>query len=124
MQIHVKTQAYKVKLYINNIQRTQPNPLSLNSSEIWAHLLRSKVAPVQIVFENHRRVVHTKQANRAAGEDLKRRLSEYQLCDVSQQCGRHGGRVLRVIYPEDIIVSIKLYCLCLFDYRCEMIRAQ
>lgn len=71
MQILVKTQVYKVKLYINNIQRTQPNPLSLNSSEIWAHLLQSKVAPVQIVFENHRRAVHTKQANRVASEDLK-----------------------------------------------------
>lgn len=124
MQIHVKTQAYKVKLYINNIQRTQPNPLSLNSSEIWAHLLQSKVAPVQIVFENHRRVVHTKQANRAASEDLKRQLSQYQHSDVSQQCGRHGGRVLRVIYPEDIIVSVKLYCLCLFEYRCKMICTQ
>lgn len=109
MQIHVKTQAYKVNLYINNIQRTQPNPLSLNSSEIWAHLLQSKVAPVQIVFENHRRVVHTKQANGAASEDLKRQLTEYQLSDVSQQGGRHGGRVARVIYPEDIIVSIKVY---------------
>lgn len=45
---------------MNNIQRMKPNPLSLNSSEIWAHLLRkNKVAPAQIVYENHQRVGHS-----------------------------------------------------------------
>lgn len=44
---------------MNTIQRMEPNPLSLNSSEIWAHLPRkNKVAPPQIVYENHQRVGH------------------------------------------------------------------
>lgn len=70
----------------------EPNPLSLNSSEIWAHLpRRNKVAPAEIVYENHQRVGHN--GGRAALSKGFKSLNADAL-RVTVLHGMHPGEIL------------------------------